>query len=240
MKFKIEIQSYKLVQINIMPPLDALYMMPDQGCVVRPPEPPRADWCLLLWRKACGSGGTTAGLALGVRLSGWNARVHGYGAAPESPHPLPWHVLDDSMPSPPPPSEAPGPQVCATARATSTTTSAGCWRAWARRQKRWAPLPRSWSEWCGRGAALRARPPCSLLCLTPHWLRCLGQVNAKGVGYAISTEEELQVMKQVRRGLRPASGVPLPAAAQEHEAGRCAYNVHIAPKIYGPQIWMKH
>mmetsp|Transcript_3974 Transcript_3974/g.11229 ORF Transcript_3974/g.11229 Transcript_3974/m.11229 type:complete len:423 (+) Transcript_3974:149-1417(+) len=86
---------------------------------------------------ACGSGGTTAGLALGVHLSGWGARVHGYGVC-DSPNYF-YDYIDGLLE--------------------------------------------------GLGA-----DPEALMCKSEHLMR---MVNAKGLGYAISSEEELEVMKQV-------------------------------------------
>mmetsp|Transcript_38187 Transcript_38187/g.97635 ORF Transcript_38187/g.97635 Transcript_38187/m.97635 type:complete len:429 (-) Transcript_38187:175-1461(-) len=86
---------------------------------------------------ACGSGGTTAGLALGVKMSGWNARVHGYGVC-DSPKYF-YEYIDGLLSG-----------LGATPEAV------------------------------GASAAELVR-----------------MVNARGAGYAISTEEELQVMKQV-------------------------------------------
>lgn len=47
----------------------------------------RHDCVGALWHahlQACGSGGTTAGLALGNHLAGYGAKVHAYGEAPLS------------------------------------------------------------------------------------------------------------------------------------------------------------
>jgi len=90
---------------------------------------------------ACGSGGTTAGLALGVHLSGWGARVHGYGVC-DSPNYF-YDYIDGLLE--------------------------------------------------GLGA-----DPEALMCKSEHLMR---MVNAKGLGYAISSEEELEVMKQASAGV---------------------------------------
>lgn len=86
---------------------------------------------------ACGSGGTTAGLALGVKLSGWNARVHAYGVC-DSPKYF-YDYIDELL------------------------------------------------------AGLEATPS-KVGASAENLVR---MVNAKGAGYAISTEEELEVMQQV-------------------------------------------